>query len=108
MSAQGLEIDTSDLRERFPVLAKLGRALTPARIPEVRQTAATDCGAASLAMVLGSFGRNVPLHALRDAMAIGRDGVTARAIVESEKTVKRSTTMFFVHWMIEWTTRSPT
>jgi ATP-binding cassette subfamily B protein len=83
MSAQGLEIDTSDLRERFPVLAKLGRALTPARIPEVRQTAATDCGAASLAMVLGSFGRNVPLHALRDAMAIGRDGVTARAIVET-------------------------
>lgn len=41
MSAQGLEIDTSDLRERFPVLAKLGRALTPARIPEVRQMGTT-------------------------------------------------------------------
>lgn len=71
------------LTERFPVLARLGRALHAPEIPEIRQTMATDCGAASLAMVLGSLGRHVALDELRTAMAIGRDGVSARAIVET-------------------------
>ena len=46
-------------------------------MPVVQQTAATECGLASLASVLAFHGRNVPVHALRDHLTPGRDGTTA-------------------------------
>jgi ATP-binding cassette subfamily B protein len=71
------------LVREFPALQRLGDALRPKEIPIVQQVTATDCGAASLAMSLGFHGHCVPLEELREGMAIGRDGVTARAILET-------------------------
>jgi ABC-type bacteriocin/lantibiotic exporter with double-glycine peptidase domain len=71
------------LATEFPALGKLGEALRPKDIPVVLQVTATDCGAASLAMSLGFLGRAVPLEELREGMAVGRDGVNMRAILET-------------------------
>jgi ATP-binding cassette subfamily B protein len=71
------------LAEQFPVLRSLGESLFAREIPVVRQMTGTDCGAACLAMTLGYFGRHVELEELRGELAVGRDGVSARAIVEA-------------------------
>jgi hypothetical protein len=44
-----------------------------------------DCGAACLAMVLGSFGKRVELGELRDMTGASRDGVTALSIVHAAR-----------------------
>jgi ATP-binding cassette subfamily B protein len=54
-------------------------------IPFVRQMEAADCGAACLASVLGYFGRQERLDELRTLTATGRDGVTARSLVEAAR-----------------------
>lgn len=71
-----------DLAARFPSLARFGRG-GAGEIEPIFQTAAADCGAACLAMTLAFFGKHVSLEDLRAAMAVGRDGVSARAIVET-------------------------
>ena len=68
--------------DRFPALEKL-KTRGRRKIPYVQQLHATDCGAASLSMVLAYHGRIVPLDELRHAMGTGRDGVSARAIAET-------------------------
>ncbi len=50
-------------------------------VPYVQGLTRADCGAASLAMVLGYHGRNVRLDELRDSMGIGRDGSDALTIL---------------------------
>jgi ABC-type bacteriocin/lantibiotic exporter with double-glycine peptidase domain len=44
-----------------------------------------DCGAACLAMVLGSFGKRVELGELRDMTGASRDGVSALSIVHAAR-----------------------
>nr|HEX4318795.1 peptidase domain-containing ABC transporter [Kofleriaceae bacterium] len=51
-------------------------------IPFVQQLEWADCGAASLAMVLGFHGKHVSLDRVRTALSVSRDGVSARAIID--------------------------
>ncbi len=52
-------------------------------IPFVQQMQWTDCGAACLAMVLARHGAPVALAELRQEMGIGRDGTSARGILDA-------------------------
>jgi ABC-type bacteriocin/lantibiotic exporter with double-glycine peptidase domain len=63
--------------------SRLGVTRRKGQIPFVQGLEAADCGAASLAMVLGFFGRHEPLASVHALMQPGRDGVTARTIAEA-------------------------
>jgi ATP-binding cassette, subfamily B, bacterial len=69
------------LLHRFPALSRLGTPLGR-RVPFVQQLAATECGPACLAMVLGFHGKEVGMDQVRDACGVSRDGVSARAVLE--------------------------
>ena len=67
--------------QRFPALQRLQQRLR--KMPEVRQLAATDCGAACLAMVLGYYGRESTLDEVRQVTGTGRDGISARLLLDA-------------------------
>lgn len=68
---------------RFPALARLGRV--GHRTPFVEQLSETECGLACLAMVLGHHGKAVSREELRDTLGAGRDGTTARDILNAAR-----------------------
>ena len=57
-----------------------------ARVPSILQMAAVECGAASLGMVLASYGRWVSLDELRTACGVSRDGAGAMDLVHAAAT----------------------
>ena len=73
----------SSIVEHFPSLKKLGYAVALKSVPFVQQLEWTDCGAASLCMVMAFHGRENKLSEVREAMGIGRDGVTAKSILDT-------------------------
>lgn len=55
------------------------------RVPVLLQNTATECGAACLAMVLCHHGHRTTLHQVSERLQIGRDGLSAKAIVEGAR-----------------------
>jgi len=76
------QASSKDVRASFPALRKLGFA-GKRSVPFVQQLEWTDCGAASLCMVMAFHGRDPKLAEVREAMGIGRDGVSAKSILDT-------------------------
>ncbi|MCK2219348.1 peptidase domain-containing ABC transporter [Actinomadura sp. ATCC 31491] len=55
------------------------------RLPVILQNAVTECGAACLAMVLCHHGRRTTLHQVSERLQVGRDGLSAKAVVDGAR-----------------------
>src|SRR5688572_23568642 len=71
------------LRDRYPIIERMGAVLRRAEIPVVHQTSAADCGAACLAMVVGYFGGDGSIANVRQQIEVGRDGTSAGQILDA-------------------------
>lgn len=54
-------------------------------VPELMQMNSTECGAACLAMILSYYGRKTGVAEVRERCGVGRDGLSALAIVKAAR-----------------------
>ena len=73
------------LHERFPALKKIAFTGRNRRVPFIQQVTASDCGAASLTMVLAYHGKHLRLDDVRKITGYGRDGADALSILSAAR-----------------------